>query len=124
MRQSASNNPNAMKRIAKISLPRPARGRITRGFSSMCVAIQKLQRKLKCLRSLASEQVGFDEVDDVAAEHCLDVTSFQLSASVFYELIRGQHITPDLRTEGNIGLVGFELGGFGAPSFQLEFIKT
>src|SRR6185369_5997853 len=122
MRQSASNNPSAMKSIARISSPRPARGRIMRGFSSMCAAIQN--SKLKCLRCLASEQVGFDEVVDVAAEHCLDVTSFQLSASVFYELIRGQHITPDLRTEGNIGLVGFELGGFGAPSFQLEFIKT
>src|SRR6185295_17655742 len=99
MRQSASSNPSAMKRIARISLPRLARGRITRGFSSICVAIKKLQRKLNCLRCLASEQVGLDEVVDVAAEHCLDVTSFQLSASVFYELIRGQHITPDLRPE-------------------------
>src|SRR5215216_4634723 len=99
MRQSASSNPSAMKRIARISLLRPARGRITRGFGSMCVAIQKLQRKLKCLRSLASEQVGFDEVVDVAAEHCLDVTSFQLSASVFYELIGRQHVASDLGPE-------------------------
>src|SRR5215212_2714714 len=99
MRQSASSNPSAMKRIARISLPRPARGKITRGFSSMCAAMKKLQRKLKCLRCLASEQEGFDEVVDVAAEHCLDVTSFQLSASVFYELIGRQHVTSYLGAE-------------------------
>jgi hypothetical protein len=58
--------------------------------------MKKLQRKLKCLRRFASKQEGFDEVVDVAAEHCLDVTSFQLSASVFYELIRGQHVASDL----------------------------
>ena len=55
--------------------------------------------KPKDLRSFASEQVGLDEVVDVAAEHCLDVTSFQFSASVFYQLIGRQHVTPDLRPE-------------------------
>ena len=34
--------------------------------------------------------------EDVTAEHCLDVTSFQFSASVFYQLIWGQHVTSDL----------------------------
>src|ERR1043165_9644719 len=127
MRQSASSNPRAMKRIARISLPRPARGMITRGLSSMCVvvvAIKNSNCKPKDLRGFPSEQVGLDEVVDVAAEHCLDVTSFQFSASVFYQLIGGEYITSDLRPEGDVCFIGFEFGGFSAPPFQLEFIKT
>src|SRR6185369_12788438 len=105
MRQSASSNPRAIKRIARISLPRPARGMITRGLSSMCVvvAIDTPTANFNCKRqdlcSFACEQVGLDEVLDVAAEHSLDVTSFQFRASVFYELIGSQYITSDLRTE-------------------------
>ena len=57
------------------------------------------QLKPKDLRGLACEQVGFDEVVDVSAEHGFDVTSFQLRASVFYQLIGRQHVTSDLRPE-------------------------
>src|SRR5829696_5444431 len=99
MRHSASSTPTARKRIASISLPRPARGRMIRGFSSICVvvvAMKNSKRKLKDLRGFPSEKVGLDEVVDVTAEHCLDVTSFQFSASVFYQLIGGQHVTSDL----------------------------
>src|SRR6185369_7921112 len=100
MRQRASSNPTAMKRIARISLPRLARGMTIRGFSSMCVvAIKNSNANQEDLCSLASQQEGLDEVVDVAAEHCLDVTSFQLSASVFYQLIGRQHITSNLGTE-------------------------
>src|SRR5689334_1476542 len=126
MKHSASSNPSAIKRIAKISLPRPARGMITRGFSSMCVvvAMKTPTANGKDLCCFASEQEGLDEVVDVAAEHCLDVTSFQFSASVFYELIGREYITSDLRPEGDVGFIGFEFGGFSAPPFQLKFIKT
>ena len=43
---SKHSKPSAKKRIASISLPRPARGRMTRGFCSICVvvvAMKKLQ---------------------------------------------------------------------------------
>src|SRR5215212_70945 len=102
MRQSASSNPSAVKRIASISLLRPARGRTMRGFSSRCVGVVAMKTpelNPQDLCGLACEQVGFDEVVDVSAEHCFDVTSFQLSASVFYQLIGRQHITSYLRPE-------------------------
>src|ERR1051325_6054051 len=105
MRQSASSNPSAMNRIASISLLRVARGRMMRGFSSMCVVVamktpEPYNRKPRqLLGSLACEQVGFNEVVDVSAEYCFDVASFQLSASVFYQLIGRQHVTSYLRSE-------------------------
>src|SRR6185503_962373 len=101
MRQSARSNPSAIKRIARISLLRPARGMITRGFSSMCVvvAMKTPTANGKDLCCFTGEQVGLDEVVDVAAEHCLDVTSFQFRASVLYQLIWREYITSDLRPE-------------------------
>src|SRR5262249_61144034 len=101
MRQSASSNPNARKSIASISLRRPARGIMMRGFSSMCVvvAMNTPNQNWKTLRGLAREQVGFDEVVDVAAEHSVDVATFELSASVFHQLIGRQHVTSDLGPE-------------------------
>jgi hypothetical protein len=40
--------------------------------------------KDETLGSLASEQVGFDEVVDVSTKHGLNVTSFQFGACVLH----------------------------------------
>ena len=74
-----------MKSIASISLPRLARGTMMRGFFDLCSSRhENSHSKQKDLRGLAREQVGFDEVVDVSAEHSFDISSFKLCACVFH----------------------------------------
>ena len=79
--------------------------------------------RLPALSRLLRKQEGLDEVVDVAAEHGIDITSFQLRARVFYQLIGCEHVASDLRSERDVSLVGFEFGGVGFSFFQFQFVK-
>src|SRR5918998_1842444 len=66
-------------------------------------------------------QVSVDEGIEVALEHAVHVRRLLAGAMVLYELVRVEHVGPDLRTPLDIGLLPALCGDLLLPLLALEF---
>src|SRR5262245_50057816 len=80
-------------------------------------------RRLSERAARALHQEGLDENVDVAVEHPVHISDLLFRSVVLHELVRVQHIAPDLAAEGDLLLGPADLLQLGLLLLELQVVE-